>query len=171
MTSSTMPETLHRLVRRLDAALTAPVETLGNAVTAALGEAVVSNDWLNAEQQRASHDHYTRHILYADPQNWYPVVAIAWGSGHRSPIHGPHTWCGVAISSGEVNETFYEIDSHGSAQRPTRTVRRTAGTLSFDADLAGAHRIVNDAQDVAISIHVYGVGAARIATDVNRIVG
>jgi len=166
-----MPAALHRLVRRLDDAIAAPADQLGNAVTAALGEAVARNDWLHAEQRRASHDHYTRHILYADPQDSYTVVAIAWSNGQRSPIHAHHTWCGVGIYSGEVNEIFYEIDSHGSAHRPSRTVRRLAGTLSFDADLTGAHRIINDECPVAVSIHVYGVGAARIATDVNRILG
>lgn len=166
-----MPAALQQLVRRLDAAVAAPADALPAAVTAALGEAVAAGSWLDAEQQRPSHDRYTRHVLYADPQDRYTVVAIAWGRGQQSPIHAHHTWCGVAIYSGQVNETYYDIDAQGGRPRALKTLVRETGTLSFDADLDGAHRIVNADTDVAVSIHVYGVGAARIATDVNRILG
>ena len=166
-----MPAALQQLVRRLDAAVAAPHDTLPAAVTAALGEAVAAGRWLGAEQQRPSHDCYTRHVLYADPQDRYTVVAIAWAHGQQSPIHAHHTWCGVAIYSGQVNETYYDIDAHGGRPRALKTLVREAGTLSFDADLDGAHRITNTAGEVAVSIHVYGIGAARIATDVNRILG
>jgi len=48
---------------------------------------------------------------------------------------------------------------------------RERGTLSFDADQIGIHRIANASPEVAVSIHVYGVGGTRIATDVNRVLG
>lgn len=164
-----MPPPLQRLVQRLDAAVA--TNALPGAVTAALGEAVGANNWLSPEQQRASHDHYTRHVLHADPQDRYTVVAIVWGRGQQSPIHGHHTWCSVALYSGEISETFYDTEGPGGTPRALRTIQRGVGTLSFDADLTGAHRIANTACDVAVSIHVYGVGAAHVTTGVNRILG
>ncbi len=166
-----MTAALQQLVHRLDAAVSAPAETLPHAVTAALAEAVAARNWISAEQQRPSHDRYTRHVLHADPLDRYTVVAIAWGSGQQSPIHGHHTWCGVAIYSGEVAETYYDVDLRGGRPRPLKTLVRRSGALSFDASLDGAHQIANTATDVAVSIHVYGVGGARVATDVNRILG
>lgn len=166
-----MQAPLQQLVDRLDAAVAAPQEELPDAVTAALGEAVAAGAWLSPEQQRASHDHYARHVIYADPGNRYTIVSIAWGSGQQSPIHGHHTWCGVAVYRGTVVETFYEIAGNNAPPRALCSMVRQPGTLSFDADLKGVHRIANTTQDVAVSIHVYGVGGTRIATDVNRVLG
>jgi predicted metal-dependent enzyme (double-stranded beta helix superfamily) len=166
-----MQAPLQQLVHRLDAAVAAPQTGLADAVTAALGEAVAAGAWLLPEQQRASHDHYARHVIYADPEDRYTIVSIAWGSGQQSPIHGHHTWCGVAVYRGTVVETFYETAGNNAPPRALRSTVRWPGTLSFDADLTGVHRIANTTQDVAVSIHVYGVGGARIATDVNRVLG
>lgn len=166
-----MPETLRHLVSRLDAAIAAPPEELSAAVTAALGAAVATRDWLSPEQQRTDRQHYARHVLYADPQDRYTVVAIAWDRSQQSSIHAHRTWCGVAVYSGEITETYYAIDDGSGTPQALRTVRRNPGTLSFDQGGAGAHRIANIADVAAVSIHVYGVGAARIATDVNRVLG
>lgn len=164
-----MPEALQNLVRRLDAALAVPRDAFPAAVTAALGEAVASTDWLKPEQLRVDPAQYARHLLYADPLDRYTVVSLVWGNGQQSPIHGHHTWCGVAVYRGEISETFYNADNGRPA--PLRTVRRKAGTLSFDEGDAGVHRIANPDGDVAVSIHVYGIAAAHVATGVNRVLG
>lgn len=166
-----MQAILQQLIHKLDAAVAAPADDLPKAVTAALGEAVSTGRWLTPEQQRASHDHYARHVVYVDPEDRYTIVSIAWGSGQQSPIHGHHTWCGVGIYSGAVVETFYETAGNSAPPRPLRSMVRGPGTLSFDADQAGIHRIANAAEEVAVSIHVYGVGGSRIATGVNRVLG
>jgi len=167
----TMQSPLQQLVQRLDAAVASPRQKLPAAVTSALAEAMGAGEWLTAEQQRPSHDHYTRHVVYADPEDRYTIVSIAWGTGQQSPIHGHHTWCGVVVYSGTIIETLYESVGNNAPPRALRSMVREKGTLSFDADLTGAHRIANTAQDVAVSIHIYGVGGARIATDVNRVLG
>ncbi len=164
-----MPEALQNLVRRLDAALAVPRDAFPAAVTAALGEAVASADWLQPEQLRVDPAQYARHLLYADPLDRYTVVSLVWGNGQQSPIHGHHTWCGVAVYRGEISETFY--NAHNGIPAPLRTVRRKAGTLSFDGGDAGVHRIANPDGDVAVSIHVYGIAATRVATGVNRVLG
>jgi predicted metal-dependent enzyme (double-stranded beta helix superfamily) len=166
-----MQSQLQQLIRHLDAAVAAPATELPGAITAALGNAVAGGNWLLPEQQRASQDHYTRHVIYADPEDRYTIVSIAWGSGQQSPIHAHHTWCGVAVYCGTVVETFYEIAGNNAPPRALRSMVRESGTLSFDGDLKGIHRIANATQDVAVSIHVYGVGGARITTDVNRVLG
>lgn len=166
-----MAEELRKLVSRLDAAITAPADALPAAVTAALGEAVASRDWLGPEQQHVDDHHYARHVLHADPHDRYTVVAIAWGRNQQSSIHAHHTWCGVAVYSGEIAETFYDHGDDDQSPQALRTVRRSPGTLSFDEGGAGVHRIANPGVDVAVSIHVYGIGAARIATGVNRVLG
>ena len=166
-----MQEPLRQLVQRIDDAVASRPEVLPAAVQSALAEAVAAGDWLTNDQKRPSHDHYTRHVIYADPEDRYTIVAIAWGSGQQSPIHGHHTWCGVGVYSGSIVETIYEPTGNSTPPRALRSMIREKGTLSFDADLTGAHRIANAEQDVAVSIHIYGVGESRIATGVNRVLG
>jgi len=166
-----MQAPLKQLIRRLDTAVASPAPDLPGAVKSALAEAMAAGKWLTADQQRPGHDHYTRHVIYADPEDRYTIVSIAWGNGQQSPIHGHHTWCGVAVYSGTIVETYYETAGNNAPPRPLHSAVRESGSLSFDADQTGIHRIANAAQDVAVSIHVYGVGGARIATGVNRVLG
>jgi len=154
----------------MDTAVTAAAGDLPSLVTAALGESVAQPDWLAPEQCRASHDRYTRHVLYGDPDGRYTIVAIVWGALQRSPIHAHHTWCGVGVYSGEITETLYRENAVG-APLPVTSMARGSGTLSFDDAQGGIHRIANAGQDTAVSIHIYGVSEARIATGVNRVLG
>jgi predicted metal-dependent enzyme (double-stranded beta helix superfamily) len=162
-----MPEALQNLVLRLDAAMAAAPGALPEAVTAALGDAVARPDWLDERQRRCRADNYARHVLYADPLNRYTVVSLVWDRGQQSPIHAHHTWCGVAVYSGSICETYY-AENNGNPQ-PLRTVRRGSGTLSFDEGGKGVHRIANPDGKIAVSIHVYGIGTAEVATGVNRV--
>jgi len=162
---------LHRLVDRMNRAVTAPADELPSRVTAALEESMANPDWLTAEQCRASHDHYTRHVLYGDPDGRYTIVAIVWGARQRSPIHAHHTWCGVGVYRGKINEALYRENVDGGPPVLSSIAVRDAGTLSFDQPNDGIHRIANTEPDAAVSIHIYGVDRARITTGVNRVLG
>ena len=166
-----MSAPLDRLVERMDAAVTAPADELPVLVTAALEESVARPDWLTAEQCRPSHDHYTRHVLYGDPKGRYTIVAIVWGARQRSPIHAHHTWCGVGVYRGKINEAMYFENTDGGPPVLSSIAVRGAGTLSFDHPNDGIHRIANNETDPAVSIHIYGVDRARITTGVNRVLG
>lgn len=162
---------LQRLIDDLGAAVSGDAGGLAQGVTGALKVAVSQSEWIPPDRRRASHDNYARHVLYGDPAGRYSILSIVWGPGQRSPIHAHHTWCGVAVYRGTLTETFFLDESSGSIPVPIRTVTRAAHTLSFDRALTGIHRIANDGTDVAISIHVYGVGADRVTTGVNRVYG
>lgn len=162
---------LQRLVERMNAAVVAPADELPVLVTAALEESVARPDWLKAEQCRPSHDHYTRHVLHGDPDGRYTIVAIVWGARQRSPIHAHHTWCGVGIYRGTINEALYRGNADGGPPVLSNIAVRGAGTLSFDQPNDGIHRIANNEADAAVSIHIYGVDHTRITTGVNRVPG
>ncbi len=162
---------LVRLIERMNAAVIAPADDLPPLVTAALAESVAQPDWLTADQCRASHDHYTRHVLYGDPDGRYTIVAIVWGARQRSPIHAHHTWCGVGVYSGTINEALYRENADGGPPVLSNIAVRGTGTLSFDNPNDGIHRIANNEADPAVSIHIYGIDRARITTGVNRVLG
>ena len=161
---------LQTLVAELDRAMHLPTDRLPAAVTAALGEALTSRDWLPPEMCRAHPERYARNLLHADTAERYALLAIAWGPGQHSPLHGHYCWCGVGVYSGELVEThFRDAGAHRAPVEVERVCRR-AGDLSFDQPLTGIHRIDNRTSEVAVSLHVYGVSRDRIATGVNRIV-
>ena len=166
-----MSAPLQRLIERMDTAVTAPADDLEPLVTAAIGESVAQPDWLTAEQCRPSHDHYTRHVLYGDPNGRYTIVVIVWGARQRSPIHAHHTWCGVGVYRGKINEAQYRENADGGPPVLSSIAVRGAGTLSFDQPNDSIHRIANNETDAAVSIHIYGVDRARITTGVNRVLG
>lgn len=160
---------LQRLIERMDNAVAAPASELPALVTAALKESVTRPGWLAPEQCRASHDHYTRHMLYGDPGGRYTIVAIVWGARQRSPVHAHHTWCSVGVYSGKITETLYRENTDGGPPLALSSACHGPGTLSFDEPYGSIHRIANTGPDAAISIHIYGIDQARITTGVNRI--
>lgn len=166
-----MPPALLRLIERMNAALALQPPELPLKVTAALAESVADPAWLPDEMLRASHDRYTRHLLYSDPAGRYSILAIVWGRHQQSPIHDHYTWCGVGIYRGELIETHYQGQPAGRLPATLGSRHRRAGDMSFDPPLTGIHRIANLGEETAVSLHIYGVGREKIASGVNRILG
>jgi predicted metal-dependent enzyme (double-stranded beta helix superfamily) len=166
---SAVPTQLQRLAHRIgDAAGLAP-DALASEVTAALRDATSEAGWLPPERRRADHQRYARHLLYGDPAGRFSILSLVWDHGQESPIHGHHTWCAVGVYDGELTEIRFREDAAGRAPVEIGSERRIAGSLSFDLPLASIHRIANRSGVVAISLHVYGVAADRVASGVNRI--
>ena len=163
---SVQPE-LARLADHIGTAVGLPQDAMAREIQAALRDATAKTGWLPPERRRASHENYARHVLYGDPQGRYSILAIVWDHGQASPIHGHLCWCAVGIYLGTLVETYYREQAGLAVE--TETQRRAAGTLSFDPAQRGIHRIANDSDAIAISLHVYGVAQDRISTNVNRL--
>ena len=166
---SAVPPQLQHLALRIGNAAGLAPDALASAVTAALRDATSEAGWLPPERRRADHQRYARHLLYGDPAGRFSILSIVWDHGQESPIHGHHTWCAVGVYDGELTEFRFREDAAGRTPVEIGSERRVAGSLSFDPPLGSIHRIANRSGAVAISLHVYGVPADRIATGVNRI--
>jgi predicted metal-dependent enzyme (double-stranded beta helix superfamily) len=111
---------------------------------------------------------YTRHLLHADPDGRYAVVAIAWRPGQMSPVHGHRTWCALGIARGMLTETFFERD--GAQLCPVGCVARRPGEVSHaPASPDAIHRIANLGTADALSVHVYGVAFDDFGDGVNHV--
>jgi predicted metal-dependent enzyme (double-stranded beta helix superfamily) len=165
---SAVPQ-LERLADRLSAAIALAPGEMADPVKAALREATVDHGWLPVERRRASHDHYSRHLVYADPDDRFAILAIVWDRGQMSPVHGHHCWCAVGVYQGMLTETCYRQDGAGGAPVETGSTRHPAGSATFEPAGPFIHRIANYSGVLAVSLHVYGVAKDRISTDVNRI--
>lgn len=137
------------------------------ALTAALGRAVGAGAWLPQEQRRANHERYARHLIYADPAGLFSILAIVWAPGQMSPVHAHLTWCSVAVYDGTLSESFYDL--RDGQPLALREQTRGRGSLSFDEPGRAIHRLANRSADNAVSLHVYGVGADRVSTGINRV--
>jgi predicted metal-dependent enzyme (double-stranded beta helix superfamily) len=117
-------------------------------------------------------DRYIRHLLHADPEGRYAVVALVWRPSQMSPVHAHRTWCALGVHRGALSEAFYDLLPGNAPLRQTNAVLRGVGTTSCGpADLSVIHRLVNLGTSEAVSIHVYGASFDRFGQDVNHIFG
>ncbi len=164
---SALPQ-LQRLADHIGKAVALAPEAMALEVKTALHDATAETGWLPPERRRASHERYARHLVYADPEGRFSILAIVWDRGQASPIHAHHCWCAVGVYQGMLTETYYREGAAGEPPVETGSARHPAGTSSFEAG-AGIHRLGNFSGVLAISLHVYGVAKDRISTGVNRI--
>ncbi|CCN17961.1 cysteine dioxygenase family protein [Bordetella bronchiseptica] len=121
---------------------------------------------------RAGHpDHYSRHVAYADPHGSFTIAYLIWRPGQFSPVHGHKTWCTYRVLQGELTESHYRWDPElGLALRTGAVARRPGDIVTATPGLAQIHRLGNAGDEVAISLHIYGVAQSDIATGVNHVV-
>ena len=164
-----VPAQLQRLAGHIGNAVTLDPDATAREVKAALRDATVDSGWLPPERRRASHEHYARHLIYADPGDRFSILALVWDRGQMSPIHAHHCWCAVGVYQGMLTETYYRAGAAGEPPVETGSTRHAAGASIFDPTGSGIHRIGNYSGVLAVSLHVYGVANDRISTGVNRL--
>lgn len=141
---------------------------MASEVKAALQEATASTGWLPPDRRRANHERYARHLLHGDPGGRFSILSLVWDRAQMSPIHAHHCWCAVGVYRGMLTETFYREAGLGEPPVEIGSARHAVGESTFDSG-SGIHRLANVSGVLAVSLHVYGVAADRIATGVNRI--
>ncbi|WP_042338123.1 cysteine dioxygenase family protein [Paraburkholderia ferrariae] len=171
-----------RLRAALDAAFaacTAPADPsrcarFAQALRAALGAALADHALVTAAEREGSATTYRRHLILADREARYTVAALVWQPGQASPVHAHHTWCGYAVLEGTLTETIYTWDEAREGAAAVRAHPRAPGAVSFGGrGRQGIHRLIhrlaNESDAAAVSLHIYGVSAARMATGVNEV--
>jgi predicted metal-dependent enzyme (double-stranded beta helix superfamily) len=159
---------LRDLVAALGAACELPQEMMARHMSAALERAAADPELLTAQQRAGSAEAYRRHILAADPDGRFTIVALVWWPGQRSPVHAHHTWCGYAVVDGTLTETLYDWQACVSV---AATHERRPGAISFTAaGRGGTHALGNAGSAPAVSLHVYGVAPECVSTHVNECV-
>lgn len=138
----------------------------------ALAQAAADPALLTPAQREGSAENYRRHLLAADPHGRYAIAALVWQPQQASPVHGHHTWCGYAVVDGTLSETVFEWNRAQHCASATRTQARKRGAVSFvRGGRSGIHQLGNRGGAPAVSLHIYGVSGAQIATHVNDVVG
>jgi predicted metal-dependent enzyme (double-stranded beta helix superfamily) len=115
---------------------------------------------LTTAQRQGDSGNYRRHLLYADPDLQFSILAISWQPGQHTPIHGHTAWGAVGVYDGhpycEVFQTQCQ-DRPAIRLEPLLKHRLKPGDLScVQPGIDDAHRIGNDSHCNCTTIHIYG---------------
>ncbi|MFG2913635.1 cysteine dioxygenase [Kitasatospora sp. NPDC048298] len=126
---------------------------------------------LTAAQREGDPQRYRQHVLHAEEDGGFSVVALVWLPGQQTPIHDHVSWCVAGVHQGQESETRYRLVSEGPTARLVETehVAGPAGTVAAFAPPGDIHLVRNSCSSTAISIHVYGADVSRLGTSIRRV--
>ena len=130
-----------------------------------------SPDVLSDEQRRGDPDGYRSHVLHAEPDGAFSIVALVWLPGQVTPIHDHVTWCVFGVVQGVEHEEMFalaEDGDEGTILVAAGSSANETGEVSGFAPPGDIHRVRNVGDETAISIHVYGTDVSRIGSSVRR---
>jgi len=125
-------------------------------------------DVLTAEQRLGDPDRYRSHVLYAEPDGSFTVLALVWRPGQVTPIHDHVTWCVFGVIQGTEHEELFTLDETGTYLLEAGSTTNATGQVEGLAPPGDIHRVRNVGSQTAISIHVYGTDVSRLGTSVRR---
>ncbi len=120
-------------------------------------------DVLTAEQRLGSPDDYRAHVLHAEPDGSFSIVALVWRPGQITRIHDHVTWCVFGVIQGAEHEDLFDADLKLIGQSDIHV-----GEVSGFAPPGDIHRVRNTGETTAISIHIYGTDVTRIGRSARR---
>ncbi|MEO3744710.1 cysteine dioxygenase family protein [Plantactinospora sp. B5E13] len=130
-----------------------------------------ATDLLTPAQCEGDLDHYRQHLLHAERDGSFSIVALVWLPGQRTAIHDHVAWCVTGVHQGEEHERRYRLVSDGSRARlvATQDVVNKQGEVCGFAPPGDIHRVWNGGTGTAISLHIYGADISRLGSSVRRV--
>lgn len=163
------------LDRLVDAVRAAVADELPPAQTSAqvcrvLQEFLVQPGLLPDEYRVGDPDRYRQHIIHAEPDGSFSIVALVWMPGQVTPIHDHLAWCVAGVYEGVESETRYRLEGNGDQTRlvPTVEVENEAGIAVGFAPPGDIHRVRNGLSTPVMSVHIYGANIDRLGTSIRR---
>ncbi|MFE5093337.1 cysteine dioxygenase [Streptomyces sp. NPDC056638] len=114
---------------------------------------------------------YRQHLLHAEPDGSFSLVALVWLPGQTTPVHDHTAWCVVGTHIGAEEETVYTLttDHAGrTALLPTATTTYPAGSVTFVTPPGDIHHVRNATTATTVSLHVYGTDIRPSGTSIRR---
>jgi 3-mercaptopropionate dioxygenase len=109
----------------------------------------------------AGADHYSRKLIWHDPEDRFVIVGMSWAPGQGSPLHDhAGLWGAEIIVDGQMSETLFTVVERGAdgRYRFERGMHRVSGrgTVGVLIPPLEYHDFGNAGETVAHSLHVYG---------------
>ncbi|UGY91675.1 cysteine dioxygenase family protein [Streptomyces gobiensis] len=135
---------------------------------------LAADDLLTDAQREGDPERYRQHLLHAEADGSFSIVALVWLPGQYTAIHDHVSWCVTGVYEGEESERRYRLvpaaEPGGTARLvATGDVVNPAGSVCGFAPPGDIHRVRNACTGTAISIHIYGADIARLGTSVRRV--
>jgi predicted metal-dependent enzyme (double-stranded beta helix superfamily) len=140
-----------------------PAET-ASRVAASLSAPTPTLEVLTASQRQGDPDRLSSQLVHAE--KLFSVVALVWRPGQQTTIHDHLAWCVVTVLCGAEQETVYR--DHGDHLTPVAHSINPTGSVTAFAPPGDIHRVRNDSDTTAISLHVYGTDLRVTGSSVRR---
>jgi 3-mercaptopropionate dioxygenase len=163
--------TLDRLIAELDVAVHCAdsAESTIDAVAGALRPFLGRTDLLAPEHRRSDPTSYQANLLHAAEDGSWSLVALVWLPGQVTPIHDHLTWCVVGVhESYEFEERFTLDESAGVLVQKREGRRADVGEVTGLLPPGDIHRVRNKSDQMAVSLHVYGLDVRRTKISATR---
>lgn len=178
-TAFTAPRVTDRLAALLDGVRRAvgrglPPDPTAHLVGEALAPHLGAADLLTDEQCQGDPERYRQHLLHAEYDGSFSVVALVWLPGQATSVHDHIAWCTTGVHQGAEHERRYRLVPAGGPDSPARLVA-TADVVNGRGEVCGfappgdIHAVRNAGPGTAISLHVYGADISRLGTSVRRV--
>ena len=79
-----------------------------------------------------------------------------WAPQSETPIHDHHCLCCYGVVRGSLTETRYAMAPGGGAVAVGRLVRDAGTTNALVPESPNIHRMVNETETLAVTMHLYG---------------
>ncbi|MCC3768655.1 cysteine dioxygenase family protein [Streptomyces sp. UNOC14_S4] len=148
-----------------------PPDTTAYLVGERLAAHLGAPDLLTAEQREGDPDRYRQHLLHAEHDGSFSIVALVWLPGQQTAIHDHVSWCVTGVHEGTESERRYRLVPDGTTARlvATEDVVNAQGDVCGFAPPGDIHRVRNSCTSTAISIHIYGADVSRLGSSVRRV--
>ena len=104
-----------------------------------------------------------RHLLQAEPDGSFSIVALVWRPGQATRVHDHITWCAFGVIQGIEHEEVFDAQLNEIGERDNHP-----GDVTGLAPPGDIHRVRNAATATAISLHIYGTDVSRVGSSVHR---
>ena len=138
-------------------------------VARALGGHLPGPEILSAAERDGDPAGYQSHLMHAEPDGSFSVVALVWRPGQITPVHDHVTWCVIGVLQGAEYEELFALREGGTVLEEVGTNAGAPGDVSGFAPPGDIHRVRNRGTDVAVSLHVYGADISRLGSSVRRV--
>ncbi|WP_394792497.1 cysteine dioxygenase [Rhodoferax sp.] len=133
-----------------------------------LGQLVAQDDWLPNAYTQPHPQYYQQYLLHADPLGRFSVVSFVWGPGQATPIHDHTVWGLIGMLRGAEESQAFARNSDGRWLAHGEPHLLAPGEIDAVSPRIGdVHRVRNTLADqVSISIHVYGADIGKVQRSV-----
>lgn len=145
-------------------------DTTARLVADRLAPHLGPDDLLTPEQRLGDPARYRQHLVHAEADGSFSVVALVWLPGQQTPIHDHVAWCVAGVHRGQESELRYRLVPDGPTARLefTEAAVSPQGSVAAFAPPGDIHLVRNPGPGTALSIHVYGADISRLTTSIRR---